>query len=201
MKTKLTYILTIFIGLIILQSCATEESIAITADFDITIQNDDYSVPVRVDIKNKTTGADTFRWTFEGATETSSTQRAPKTVIYTQAGTYIIKLEASNKDGIKEEKSIEIKVDAAMHVNFDWEQEGSDISPVTIQLKNLSKGATHYNWEFENGTPLSSTEENPIVTFTKAGTHKIKLTIYNGREEYAIEKSITVTDAMTTDFN
>ena len=189
------------IGLFIFQSCASEESVAIEADFEITIQNNDYSVPVKVDIKNKTIGADTFNWTFEGATESSSTQKNPKTVVYTIPGTYTIKLEASNKDGIKEEKTIEIKVDAAMNVDFEWIQEGSDTSPVKIQLKNLSRGATSYLWEFENGSPSTSVIENPIVVFNKAGQHKIKLTIKNGREEYSVEKIIEVKEAMTVDFD
>lgn len=154
MKILVNYITNLMIGLLIFQSCASEESIAIGADFEITIQNNDYSVPVKVDIKNKTIGADTFNWTFEGATETTSTQKNPKTVVYTVPGTYTIKLEASNKDGIKEEKTIELKVDAAMKVDFEWIQEGSNTSPVKIQLKNLSKGATSYLWEFENGRLL-----------------------------------------------
>lgn len=201
MKTILNYLLSLLIGLIIFQSCASEESIAIEADFEITIQNNDYSVPVKVDIKNKTIGADTFIWTFEGATESTSTQKNPKTVVYTIPGTYTIKLEASNKDGLKEEKSIEIKVDAAMNVDFEWNREGSDTSPVKIQLKNLSKGATSYLWEFENGTPSTSSIENPIVIFNQAGQHKIKLTIKNGREEYSVEKIIEVKEAMTVDFD
>lgn len=189
------------IGLLIFQSCASEESIAIGADFEITIQNNDYSVPVKVDIKNKTIGADTFNWTFEGATETTSTQKNPKTVVYTVPGTYTIKLDASNKDGIKEEKTIELKVDAAMKVDFEWIQEGSNTSPVKIQLKNLSKGATSYLWEFENGAPSTSAIENPIVVFHQAGQHKIKLTIQNGKEEYVVEKTIEVKEAMNVDFD
>ncbi|WP_313578077.1 PKD domain-containing protein [Chishuiella sp.] len=200
MKTKLIYIFLI-IGLFILQSCASEESVGINIDFDITVQNNDYSVPVKVDIKNKTTGADTFNWSFDGATEVVSTQRNPKTIVYTKPGTYTIKLLASNKDGIKEEKSIEIKIDAAMQANFDWEQEGSDIAPVKIKLNNLSKGAISYYWEFEYGNPITSTEENPVVTFNKSGTHKIKLTIGNGREEDTTEKTITIKDAMSVDFD
>ncbi|VDH15445.1 Uncharacterised protein [Algoriella xinjiangensis] len=146
MKTILNYLTSLLIGLFLFQSCASEETISIEADFEITIQNNDYSVPVKIDIKNKTIGADTYNWTFEGATEPSSTQKNPKTVVYTVPGTYSIKLEASNKDGVKEEKTIELKVDAAMKVDFEWEQEGSDTAPVKIQLKNLSKGATSYLW-------------------------------------------------------
>ncbi|TGN26067.1 PKD domain-containing protein [Empedobacter tilapiae] len=201
MKTILNYILSLLIGLSFFQSCASEESIAIEADFEITIQNNDYSVPVKVDIKNKTIGADTFNWTFDGATEPTSTQKNPKTVVYTEPGTYTIKLEASNKDGIKEEKTVEFKVDAAMKVDFEWIQEGSDTAPVKIQLKNLSKGVTKYLWEFENGTPSTSSIENPIVVFNQAGQHKIKLTIQNGREEYSVEKTIEVKNAMNVDFD
>ncbi|VDH15446.1 Uncharacterised protein [Algoriella xinjiangensis] len=55
--------------------------------------------------------------------------------------------------------------------------------------------------EFENGTPSTSTIENPVVVFNQAGQHKIKLTIQNGKEEYFVEKTIEVKEAMNLDFN
>lgn len=36
---------------IVISSCAREDSIPVTADFDIKVVNEDYSVPVRIEIK------------------------------------------------------------------------------------------------------------------------------------------------------
>lgn len=186
---------------IVVSSCAREDSIPVTADFDIKVVNEDYSVPVRVEIKNKSKGADTYQWTFEGAVTSHSSQATPKPVIYTKAGIYKIILKASNKDGNEDRKELEIKIDAVMKVDFDWMMQGSDISPVTLQMQNKSLGATNYHWEFEEGLPARSNQQNPKVVFNKAGEHSIKLTITNGRESYTMQKSIIVKPEMTADFD
>lgn len=186
---------------LISNGCAREEGIPVTADFTIKVVNNDYSVPVKVEITNKSTGAETYEWSFEGATVTSSTQKTPDPIIYTTAGVYKIKLKASNKDGNEDEKIIEVKADAAMKVDFEWQMQGSDISPVTLQMVDKSLGATQYLWEFDGGNPASSNAQNPSVVFTTPGDHTIKLTISNGLETYSTQKTVNVKPAMTVDFN
>lgn len=195
----LQYIGLIFVGLFAF-SCARESSIAVKADFDINVVNNDYSVPVKVQISNKTEGADAYEWTFEGAVNTHSSEKNP-TITYATPGRYTIKLRAYNKDGEQDIKSIEIQIDAAMKPQFSWTMEGSDIAPVTLQMQDESLGAVDYHWEFQNGNPSTSTEKNPRVVFTQAGTHLIKLTISNGRETYSTEKTIEVKPAMNVDFD
>jgi PKD repeat protein len=63
-----------------------EESIPVKADFSIKVINDDYSVPVKVEITNKSTGAETYQWSFEGATITSSTEKSPQPITYANPG-------------------------------------------------------------------------------------------------------------------
>ncbi|GHT18417.1 hypothetical protein FACS189429_4930 [Bacteroidia bacterium] len=187
--------------LLLFVACAKEEIIPVVADFEITVVNDDYSVPVQIEIKNKTTGADTYQWTFEGATKTSSSEKDPAPLLYLNKGVFKITLAASNKDGSHDEKSIEIQIDAAMKVQIDWQMLGSDISPVTLRMLNTSLGATSYQWEFSGGEPQTSNDSTPQVKFTDAGEHLIKLTISNGRETYSTEKNVIVQPAMTVNFN
>ncbi|PRB04097.1 PKD domain-containing protein [Chryseobacterium sp. MYb7] len=182
-------------------ACAVEESILVKADFSIKVINDDYSVPVKVEITNKSTGAETYQWSFEGASVTSSTEKSPLPITYASPGVYKIKLKASNKDGNVDEKEIEVKADAAMNVDFEWQVQGSDISPVTLHMIDKSLGATQYLWEFEGGSPATSNAKNPDVVFTTPGDHIIKLTISNGLETYSTQKIVTIKPAMTIDFN
>ncbi|WP_160139739.1 PKD domain-containing protein [Chryseobacterium sp. c4a] len=182
-------------------ACAVEESIPVKADFSIKVVNNDFSVPVKVEITNKSTGADTYEWSFEGASVTSSAEKSPQPITYANPGVYKIKLKASNKDGNVDAKEIEVKADAAVIVDFDWQMQGSDISPVTLKMINKSLGATQYLWEFEGGNPSTSNEENPNVVFTSPGDHLIKLTVSNGLETYSTQKTINVKPAMTVDFN
>ena len=204
MKNRLKIIYSVILLAILaiaFHSCAREEGIPVKADFTIKVVNEDYSVPVKVEITNKSTGAETYEWSFEGATVTSSTQKTPDPITYATAGVYKIKLKASNKDGNEDEKIIEVKADAAMKVDFDWQMQGSDISPVTLQMIDKSLGATQYLWEFDGGNPSTSNAQNPSVVFTSAGDHTIKLTISNGKETYSTQKTVTVKPAMTVDFN
>ncbi len=187
--------------LMFFNSCAREESIPVTADFTIKVVDNDFSVPVKVELSNKSTGADKYEWSFEGATVTSSTEKNPQPVVYANAGTYKIRLKASNKDGNVDEKIIEVKADLAVKVDFDFQIQGSNTSPVIVQMQNKSLGATQYKWEFDGGAPAVSTEINPSVMFTTAGDHNIKLTISNGLETYSTTKAVKVDPAMTVDFD
>lgn len=143
-----------FLIIILYNGCAKEVSIPVKADFEISIVNNDYSVPVTVEVNNKSTGGDNYEWSFEGATVLNSGKKTPDPIIYVKAGNYKIILKVSNKDRNKDEKVIEIKVDAAMKPDFDWQMQGSDIAPLTLQMQDKSLGATQYAWEFEAGNPF-----------------------------------------------
>jgi len=58
---------------------------------------------------------------------------------------------------------------------------------------NTSVGATSWQWTFENGTPLSSTNQNPgSVCFNVAGTQEVKLVVSNSYGVDSISSTITV---------
>lgn len=193
------YIL-VFVTIFSVFSCAKEENIPVVADFEIIVVNNDYSIPVTVEIKNKTVGADTYLWSFNGSTILSSSDRNPAPITYLTKGTYKIILKATNKDGSEDTKSIDIQIDNAIKTDFEWTMLGSDISPVTLQMVNKTQGAMSYRWSFQDGEPATSTDATPSVKFTSAGEHLITLTATNGRETYLIEKRIIVKPAMVVDF-
>ena len=50
-----------------------------------------------------------------------------------------------------------------------------------VHFTNMSTGgATSCNWTFAGGTPATSAEQNPVVTYSKAGTYDVMLTVGNG---------------------
>lgn len=49
----------------------------------------------------------------------------------------------------------------------------------TINFTNTSTNAMSYNWSFPGGSPTSSTQTNPSVTFNSAGTYTVTLTATN----------------------
>ncbi len=61
----------------------------------------------------------------------------------------------------------------------------------SIQFSNASKGTPDaYAWTFEEGTPASSTEENPLVQFKTPGSHAVKLVVTKGSEKSTKSSSV-----------
>ncbi len=168
------------------------EGIAI--QYAIAIEKNNYP-PVTVRIENKTVGEKlTYKWRFTGATTAQSTERHPDALVYEEEGEYTISLDVSN--GFETfTKDTTITVLPAMELDFDWEVARFDDdyqSPVSISLKNHTKNAVSYEWDFEAGAPMQSTEENPKVTFDKVGTHTLTLKASNGKITKSISKTIAV---------
>ena len=55
----------------------------------------------------------------------------------------------------------------------------------SVHFTDNSWGAqlTNWNWEFEGGTPATSTQQNPTVTYNQAGTFGVRLTVTNAAGE------------------
>lgn len=64
----------------------------------------------------------------------------------------------------------------------------------TVEFTNLSENAEGYSWSFEGGTPATSSEENPVVTYDDAGTYSVELvaTNQNGSDTEVKEDFIVV---------
>ena len=129
-------------------------------------------------------------WEFEEGTPTYSTEQNPM-VLYSQPGTFSVKLTSSNSEISDVEFKIGfIKVLSPVTALFSVSDtvfgQGSEIT-----FTDNSKGEpTEWLWEFEEGTPASSTDQNPIVTFSKSGIYNVKLTVANLLSSDSITKSI-----------
>jgi PKD repeat protein len=73
----------------------------------------------------------------------------------------------------------------------------------TVEFTSTSSNSDSYLWEFEGGTPSTSTEENPIVDYTTTGTFDVSVTVTNayGSDEITLEDLIVVEDLPNTDFD
>ncbi len=61
---------------------------------------------------------------------------------------------------------------------------------LTVTFTNTSTGAASYGWDFGDGN--SSTEENPVHTYTDAGTYAVILTAEAGSSSATHQESVTV---------
>lgn len=63
-----------------------------------------------------------------------------------------------------------------------------------VKFKDTSAGLKPLTWlwHFEGGTPATSTEQNPIVTYAKPGKYRVSLTVTNGSMSSTKEKESVV---------
>jgi len=86
-----------------------------------------------------------------------------------------------------------IQVDA----NYDFDR-SRVFDNDAIQFTDLSTGnPTSWNWTFEGGTPSTSTEPNPKITYQTPGEYAVRLVVSNGDTESSRAEvgQITVMDS------
>jgi M6 family metalloprotease-like protein len=121
-----------------------------------------------------------WSWQFEGGTPSTSSQKNP-VVVYETAGTYRVSLTVTNNGGSDTEtKTAYITVNVVAPV-ADFQ---ADITSVTennsISFADLSTNyPTNWVWTFPGGTPGTSTEQNPVITYPTAGYYDVTLTATN----------------------
>lgn len=122
MKTKL-FVLAVSLFVIFITACEPKPSVnegdKPTADFNSTDFPEMDSVDATVQFTNLSTNADSYLWTFEGAQTTTSTEKNPK-IKWDTAGTYNVKLVATNSNGSCEKTAtVEIRDRrASMRITF-----------------------------------------------------------------------------------
>ena len=185
---------------ILLSSCLKETTVPIESAFTIEASEDKTS-PVTIQLKNESYGADEYEWTFEGGTPSSSNERTPAKVVFTQAGEHKITLRVWN--AVEERTSQQtIRVDSAMTIDFDFSIALNDIAPGVVSITNKSKGGSQYEWTFEGGIPSTSNQQHSgTITFADGGEHKIHLKVFNGSKYEELTKILTLQPPMQADFS
>jgi len=80
--------------------------------------------------------------------------------------------------------------------NFDFESD-SEYAPAQVTFTNRSTDASNFRWDF--GDQTSSTEKNPVHTYTGPGTFEVTLVAKGSGGEASLSKTITI-DQRTTYF-
>ena len=151
-----------------------------------------------VNFTNTSTGYQATRtWTFEGGNPATSTEENPR-VMYSTPGTYQVSLTVTNPCGD------DTKTETA-YITVTAPQQGeapvADFSFATTQLEegfsvqfnDLSTNLpTTWSWTFANGTPETSTEQNPVVTFAEEGDYLVTLVTENEYGRDSVARTISV---------
>lgn len=167
-----------------------------TADFSA----DQTSGPaqLKVQFTDKSTNATAWSWNFGDDTNTTSSDQHPSHT-YTKAGTYTVTLTASNTTGSNvQTKTGYIKVTEPEPVaNFSVSSTTGTTATVFNFFDSSTGTPTSWSWSFQHNTDSSTSftraDQNPMVTFPKAGTYTVTLTVSPGNS--TATKQISVTEA------
>ena len=196
-----------------------ENYIIVTApsgsDIDVDFEADQTTVQVGTTVhftSHCSSNATAFSWTFDGGDPSTSTNANPS-VTYNTPGVYDVSLRAGSSNimiyvnGVTETKRGYITVTDGPVVPPQPDEVVADFvvpaslpagQPVTMQ--NRSQNATSYFWSFEGATPATSTEENPTITYSRAGNFAITLFVTNGTNSDTKTVNVNVMDVASADF-
>ena len=152
-------------------------ALAVVSDFEFE------TTDLTTTFTNTSANATSYSWDFGDGSGTS-TEENP-TYSYTEGGTYMVTLTATNEAGSAEITKEVTVIDpaAAPTAGFTFET-----SNLTALFTNTSANATSYSWDFGDGTG-TSTEEDPEYTYAEAGTYTVTLTATN---DAAVSNEISI---------
>lgn len=150
-----------------------------------------------VSFTNTSQDATTYLWDF-GDGSSSSAENPTHT--YLTDGNFVVTLTASNNCGTQ------IFTQTVTAVTVPQAAFTPSVSagcfPLVVQFNNQSSAnATGFDWTFEGGTPATSTESNPSVTFSQPGIYQITLTVSNTAGTATATTTITVNGLPTAGFS
>ena len=141
------------------------------------------------------TNLDSLRWDFGDGRE--SVLNDPLHV-YDTSGWYEVRLTAKNSCRT-DTSSLDLMLIAAPKANFTTENTTGCI-PAEIRFRNTSEAfAGQYSWEFPGGFPEFSEEEQPVVTYTEAGTYPVRLQVFNDAGTSILSRDSFITVAAAPD--
>lgn len=135
-----------------------------------------------VTFTNKSLNAKSFYWTFGDGSATSEKSPVKK---YSSAGTYTVTLKATN---ITKSSTYEATIslsNPAPQAKFSYSTNGLEVT-----FKNQSTNAQSYSWNFGNGK--TSTQKDPTITYTSAGTYSVSLVASNGEKTDTYQQNVSV---------
>ncbi len=171
------------LDLLVLTDYITVEEVP-EADFDFTVEE------LFVGFENLAASPNvSYFWDFGDGN--SSTEANPFHN-YAVGGIYEVSMLAFNDCGEAEFSAI-VEVFEAPVADFSADVE-TGCAPLQVQFQNQSTGGPEvFEWVFEGGSPDSSNEMNPLVTYDEPGIYNIKLTVTNVEGSSTLERDSFIT--------
>lgn len=140
---------------------------------------------VNVQFINSSTNATSYSWDFgDGNTSTAPNPQHS----YSSSGTFAVTLVASNACGSNQfTTSVEVEV-GEPDLNFRYTNFFS-CAPATLQFEAIvNVPIQSYEWFFPGGSPETSTEANPSITYNEPGIYPVTLIVTNEAGSFSLSK-------------
>ncbi len=178
-KIKILASLVVVATLLGFNSCSSDDEPAPPPEASFTASSQSILKGGSVSFSSTSKNTTELQWLFEGGTPATSTSTSP-TVTYNTAGSFSVTLIASNGSSADTEtKASHITVVDPVPV-AGFTASATEIEPgQTVSFSSTSTNAVSYQWTFEGGTPSSSTEASPTVTYNSEGAFSVTLKAFN----------------------
>lgn len=195
-NTSLKYLLFLaFLPLFLLNSCEKEygkqqettKELMANASANSTVANGG-----SITFTDLSLGVENRLWTFPGGNPATSTEPVVE-VVFSEEGELLSSLKIDYYDGTSETMDFAIKVYPVLIADFTPSKTRIKVGETVTFTDQSIGGATAWNWEFEGGTPATSTEKNPTVQFNVNKPVSIKLEITRAEDG---SKASIVKDAL-----
>jgi gliding motility-associated-like protein len=146
------------------------------ADFSVTGNNASCNPPLTVSFENQTSGATNYIWDFGDGTGGGGLNT---THTYTSVGNYSVTLIATNSNGCSDTitKNSIVKLGPPVITELIG-LPAAGCKPVTVNFAASfisPEPITSWQWSFGDGN--TSTQRNPVHTYTEAGNYNVRLII------------------------
>lgn len=143
---------------------------------DFTADRDTVCAGDSVNFSDQSQYGSVWSWSFPGGTPANSSLVNP-TVYYMNPGTYSVTLTLTNATGTDTETKTNYITVLDCNVNFSADRRILCDSG-NVQFTDLSGGLPQaWNWTFQNGTPATSSQQNPSVYYSTGGMHDVTLIV------------------------
>jgi len=143
---------------------------------------------------NDTSTGNPTSWSWDLGDGTGSNAQNPSHT-YGQAGTYNVKLTASNAGGSSSKtKLLTVSLGNAPKANFEFQANGLKV----VFNDTSTNNPTSWSWDFgdcSGGAQCRSTEQNPSYTYKEPGTYTVALTASNAAGSNRVSKLVQVTSS------
>ncbi len=154
----------------------------------------------QVQFTNTSTSGSSYTWDFgDGGMATSSNPN----YTYTAPGNYTVVLTVNNNCG-NAVYSEDITISDFLPVAAFTANITSGCAPLTVAYSDQSSGQPiAWSWAFPGGNPVTSFEQNPVITYDYAGTYSATLSVNNSWGNAGITQAdlITINATPTVDFD